>query len=159
MADAPRQLMEPVSQPQPNFEGEFFRPLDEKHRLTVPSPWRDEEPTAFTLVPEPSGQFLLVMPPAEFARFCAEAAVNPNVNASQRRIFLRHFHANALRGLADKQGRLVLPEETCRLLDLDGEVALVGGLGRFEVWNAEKWRRSKAENTSTYQEVGTLIGL
>ncbi len=111
------------------------------------------------MVPEPGGQFLLIMPPSEFARFCAEAAASPSLNASERRIFLRHFHANALPGVADKQGRLVLPEDACRVLKLSGEVALVGGQGRFEVWNSQKWKRSKTENAPTYVEASNKLGL
>ncbi len=151
--------MDSLSLYPPSFSGEYFRPLDEKNRVTVPSPWRGEEATDFTLVPDPTGLCLFVMPPPEFTRLCVEAAANPKLDAAERRVFLRLFHANALSGVADKQGRLVLPEDTCRLLDLSGEVALVGGQGRFEVWNSQKWKASRSENTPTYLSASSKIGL
>ena len=52
-----------------------------------------------------------------------------------RRVFFRQLHARAQHGAADRQGRLVLPEELCQRVGLKGEVALVGGRGRFEIWN------------------------
>ena len=65
-----------------------------------------------------------------------------------------------LRGpLADRQGRLVLPEELCRKVGLKGEVAIVGGRGRFEIWNLQRWKRAHEEETPTYQHVANVIGL
>ena len=61
--------------------------------------------------------------------------------------------------MADKQGRLVLPEELCRKIGLKGEVALVGGRGRFEIWNVARRKRAHEEETATYQHVANVIGL
>ena len=81
------------------------------------------------------------------------------VSPRDRRIFLRHLHSRAEHGTADRQGRLVLPEDMCRGLGLKGEVALVGNRGRFEIWNLQKWKRAHAEETATYQHVADVIGL
>lgn len=83
----------------------------------------------------------------------------PNVSARDRRIFLRHLHFRAQHGSADRQGRLVLPEELCKTLGLKGEVALVGGRGRFEIWNLQRWKKVHQEETATYQHVANVIGL
>ena len=111
------------------------------------------------MLPEAQGQFLVVMRPEEFARMSQEVESNPNVPPRDRRVFLRHLHARSQHGASDKQGRLVLPEELCRQLELKGEVALVGGRGRFEIWNLQKWKRSQDEETATYQHVANVIGL
>jgi DNA-binding transcriptional regulator/RsmH inhibitor MraZ len=42
---------------------------------------------------------------------------------------------------------------------LKGEVALVGGRGRFEIWNLQRWKRAHEEEAPTYQHVANLIGL
>lgn len=144
---------------QPFFAGEFRHALDNKNRITIPSWWRRGEAEEFIILPEPQHQFLLVMSPGEFARMTNEAETNPNVSARDRRVFLRHLHARAQHGAADKQGRLVLPEQLCRELGLKGEVALVGGRGRFEIWNLQKWKRAHDEETATYQHVANVIGL
>ena len=151
--------MDDISQPQKFFAGEFRHAIDDKHRITIPSRWRGDGSEEFIILPEPQQQFLLIMSPEEFVRMSAEAESNPAVSARDRRIFLRHLHSRAEHGTSDRQGRLVLPEDMCRQLGLKGEIALVGGRGRFEIWNLQKWKRAHEEETATYQHVANVIGL
>ena len=151
--------MDDNSQPQKFFAGEFRHSIDEKNRITIPSRWRRNEGEEFIILPEPQHQFLLVMSQEEFASMSAKAENNSAISARDRRIFLRHLHSRAEHGTADRQGRLVLPEDMCRQLGLKGEVALVGGRGRFEIWNLQKWKRAHEEETATYQHVANVIGL
>ena len=52
-----------------------------------------------------------------------------------------------------------MPDELCRKVGLKGEVALVGGRGRFEIWNLQRWKQAHEEETPTYQHVANVIGL
>ena len=151
--------MDNDSQSQTFYAGNFRHAIDEKNRLTIPSRWRRGESEDFILLADVNQQFLLVMSHAEFDRMSSSAASEPNVSARDRRIFSRHLHARAEHGASDKQGRLVLPEHFCKQLGLKGEVALVGGRGRFEIWNMARWKRAHEEETATYQHVANLIGL
>ena len=151
--------MDPNSQFQNFYAGEFRHAIDEKNRLTIPSRWRSGEAEEFIILPEAKLQFLMVMSAAEFARMSAEVESNPSVPPRDRRVALRHLHARAQHGSADKQGRLVLPEELCKQLGLKGEVALVGGRGRFEIWNSAKWKQAEAAEAATYQHVADMVGL
>ncbi len=144
---------------QPVFAGEFRHAIDEKNRITIPSRWRRGEAEEFILLPEANDQFLLVMSPDEFARMILVADSESSVSARDRRVFLRQLHSRAQHANADKQGRLVLPEELCRALSLKGEVALIGGRGRFEIWNVNRWKKAHEEETPTYQHVANVIGL
>ena len=89
----------------------------------------------------------------------AAAESDASVSARDRRVFFRQLHARAQHGAADRQGRLVLTEDLCKKIGLKGEVALVGGRGRFEIWNLQRWKRAHEEETPTYQHVANLIGL
>ncbi len=89
----------------------------------------------------------------------AAAESAPDISARDRRVFLRHLHSRAQHGSADKQGRLVLPEDLCKQIGLKGEVALVGGRGRFEIWNLQRWKKAHQDDTATYQHVANVIGL
>lgn len=151
--------MDTKTQSQTFYAGEFRHAIDDKNRLTIPSRWRRGEAEEFIILPETQQQFLLVMSPDAFARLSAEVEANPTLTPQDRRVFLRHVHARAQHGAADKQGRLVLPEEMCRQLGLKGDVALVGGRGRFEIWNLQKWKRAHTEENATYQHVAHAIGL
>jgi MraZ protein len=141
------------------YAGQFRHAIDEKNRITIPSRWRHDGPEEFIILPEATHQFLLVMSPEEFSRMSSAAEKDPAVTARDRRVFLRHLHSRAQHGTADRQGRLVLPEDLCRKLDLKGEVALVGGRGRFEIWNLKRWEKAHEEETATYQHVANVIGL
>jgi DNA-binding transcriptional regulator/RsmH inhibitor MraZ len=95
----------------------------------------------------------------EFARLGAQAESDTTISARDRRVFSRQLHSRAEHGASDRQGRLVLPEDFCQELGLKGEVALVGGRGRFEIWNPQKWKRAQEEEAPTYQHVANVIGL
>jgi MraZ protein len=148
-----------VSHLQNFYAGEFRHAIDDKNRITIPSRWRRDDGEDFILLPEAQEEFLLIMSQEEFARVIADADSNPNVPARERRVFLRHLHARAQHASSDKQGRLVLPDELCRLLELNGEVTLVGGRGRFEIWNTKKWKQAHKAEKATYQRVADEIGL
>jgi MraZ protein len=141
------------------YAGEFRHSIDEKNRVTIPSRWRRDKTEDLILLPEANHQFLLVMSPNEFARMSSAAESNENVSARDRRIFLRQLHSRAQHASADRQGRLVLPEELCRKIGLKDEVALIGNRGRFEIWNLQRWKRTHEEQTATYQHVASVIGL
>ena len=151
--------MDSIASAQAFYAGQFRHAIDEKNRVTIPSQWRRKAAEEFILLPDSQNQFLLVMAPEEFARMSAVAENNNSVAARERRVFLRQLHSRAQHGVADKQGRLVLPEDLCRKIGLKGEVALVGGRGRFEIWNVMRWKRADEEETPTYQHVANVIGL
>ena len=146
-------------QTQTFYAGKFRHAIDDKNRITIPSRWRRAEGEDFIILPEAQEEFLLVMSSEAFARMSAEAESNPAVAPRERRVFLRHLHARAEHASSDKQGRLVLPDDICQLLDLQGEVTLVGGRGRFEIWNTAKWNQAHREEEATYQRVADVIGL
>src|SRR3954447_559500 len=151
--------MDTPSPSQAFYAGEFRHAIDEKNRITIPSRWRRDGAEEFIILPEANHQFLLVMSPEEFSRMSSIAESEANVSARDRRVFLRQLHSRAQHGSSDRQGRLVLPEELCRKVGLKGEVALVGGRGRFEIWNLGHWKKATEEETSTYEHVAGVIGL
>jgi len=145
------------------YAGAFRHAIDEKNRITIRAQWRRKGAAAegedFIMLPGPKLQYLLVMRPDEFAEMTANAETSSTVTPSEARKFLRQVHARAQLGASDKQGRLVLPEEMCSLLGLKGEVMLVGGRGRFEVWNLQKWKDAYEQETATFDRVSDAIGL
>ena len=151
--------MDADPQPERFYAGEFRHSIDEKNRITIPSRWRRDRPEEFILLPEANHQFLLVMSPKEFAKTSLAAETNEKVSPRDRRVFLRQLHSRAQHAAADRQGRLVLPEDLCQRLSLKNEVALVGNRGRFEIWNLQRWKSAHEEETATYQHVAKEIGL
>lgn len=132
--------------------------MDAKNRLTIPAAWLNGGPDSFHSIPAPSGDCLIVMPPSEFDAI--ESRIEQSgAPAPERRKAIRQFYGQARAVSADSQGRILLPEEQCEGLKLKGEVVLVGGRSRFEVWNAERWSAVSAEEATSYRQVAEMIGL
>ena len=151
--------MDTSSPAQPFYAGVFRHSLDEKNRITIPARWRRDGTEEFIILPQANHQFLVVMSPEEFSRMSAAIESDGKVSARDRRIFFRQLHARAQNGSSDRQGRFVLPEDVCQSVGLKGEVVLVGGRGRFEIWNLQRWKKASEEETPTYQHVADVIGL
>lgn len=147
------------SHTQPIFSGRYRHALDNKNRITIPSRWRVEDSDEYFLIPDQTNSFLLVMPPGEFQKVNETIQNHEGITPQEKRLFIRQFYSNAVHASTDKQGRLLLPEEHCKQVGLDGEVVMVGSLARFEIWNGKRWDESSETAKPTYQKVADLVGL
>jgi MraZ protein len=150
--------MEPRSV-QPIFAGEFRHTMDAKNRVTIPSRWRQGDMDEFFAIPNVDGGFLMVMPPTEFKRLADKVEQNQTISTVERRKFIRQFSSRAQHVTSDKQGRMVLPDDQCKLLGLRGEVVLVGGYSRFEIWNPATWTKVAEEDDSTFTYLLERVGI
>lgn len=141
------------------FSGEFCHALDGKNRVTIPSVWRATEADEFFMISDSNGTCLRVMPPDRFRAVADQVSAIPNVSAQEQRAFLRQFYSRAQRVVADKQGRLVVPEEYCQRFKLHDEIMLVGAHDTFEVWNCDAWKATQQTETPTYARVAGLLGI
>src|SRR3954468_7307861 len=139
--------------PQPIFSGRVSHALDSKNRVTIPSRWRRTEADEFFLMPDRTNTFLRAMPPAQFRAVADRIANDPAITPSDRAIFNRHFYSNSVQVVADKQGRMLVPEELCELLELKGELIFVGVHDTFEVWNKQRWEASTSTQLPVYSRV------
>ena len=141
------------------YAGEFRHAVDAKHRVTIPSRWRGPDGEEFFAVPDPAGNFLMILPPQEFDRVKSDVEANAAITPADRRKFIRRFYALAQLVSVDKQGRVLLPEEYCRRLALEGEVVLIGSHSRVEIWNSQRWAAATAEEDEVFRRVAGEVGL
>lgn len=144
----------------PVYAGEFRHAVDAKNRVTVPSRWRsggDKE--EFFAIPDAAGNFLMLMPPEEFDRVKSNVEANTAISPADRRQFIRRFYSLAQIVAVDKQGRVLLPEEPCRRLGIEGEVVLIGSHSRFEIWNAQRRAAATAAEDEVFRRVAEEVGL
>src|SRR5207247_8983494 len=99
-------IMDPDSQPERLYAGEFRHSIDNKNRITIPSRWRHGRPEEFILLPEATHQFLIVMSPTEFGKTSSAAQAIQTVSARDRRIFLLQLHSLAHPAGEHPHGRL-----------------------------------------------------
>jgi MraZ protein len=144
---------------QPIFAGEFRHSMDAKNRVTIPSRWRRGEIDEFFAIPNLEGGFLMVMPPGEFKRLAEKVEHDESLAPAERRRFIRQFSSRAQNVSSDKQGRIVLPDEQCKLLNLRSEVVLVGSYSRFEIWSPESWQKTMEEDAPTFSYLLGRVGI
>nr|MBA2560264.1 division/cell wall cluster transcriptional repressor MraZ [Propionibacteriales bacterium] len=90
------------------FLGTHFPRLDEKGRIFLPAKFR-EELSEGLVVTRGQERCLYVWPSAEFRSFTEELRKTPVTNKRARN-FMRMLSAGASAELADKQGRVTLPQ-------------------------------------------------
>ena len=151
--------MESFQVGQPIYAGEFRHAMDAKNRVTIPSRWRRGDLDEFFAIPNLKGGFLMVMPPAEFKRLADKVEHDAGLKPEERAKFMRQFSSRAQHLIGDKQGRIVLPDEQCKQLNLHGEVVLVGNYTRFEIWDPKKWQKSTEEDAPTFNYLMERIGI
>ena len=101
----------------------------------------------------------MVMPPDEFERM-KQTVESKDVPEEKRRMFLREFYSRSEHVVSDKQGRLLLSEEHCKRIGLEGEeVVMLGGATRFEIWNPKRREAMQAEHDAVFQELAGGMGL
>jgi MraZ protein len=144
---------------QPIFAGEFRHAMDAKNRVTIPSRWRKSDVDEFFAIPNLEAGFLMVMPPSEFKRLAEKVENDESLAPVERRRFIRQFSSKAQHVTSDKQGRMVLPEEQCKLLKLQREVVLVGNYSRFEIWNPDTWRKTTESDGPGFSYVLERAGI
>jgi division/cell wall cluster transcriptional repressor MraZ len=140
------------------YAGTFERVMDGKHRVTIPAAWLAQGVNEFHAIPNPSEECLIVMPAQEF-QAVEEKIHQSNAAPAERRKAIRQFYSRARAVNADAHGRILFSDEQCAALHLQGEVVLVGGRSRFEIWNAKRWHVVANEEHDSFRNIAHLIGL
>ena len=81
------------------------------------------------------------------------------LNGKQRLLCVLIVAICLLTAIFGEQGRVLLPEEYCRRLGLDGEVVLIGSHSRVEIWNPERWAAATADEDEVFRRVAGEVGL
>ncbi len=130
------------------FRGISYLALDTKARMTIPSRYRDPlhnlcqgNLVATIDVETPC---LLLYPMPEWEAIEQQLINLPNFNPTVRRL-QRLIIGHAAEVELDASGRILLPDELRRHAGIVKQVALIGQVRRFELWDAETWRQKKEE--------------
>ena len=134
--------------------GNFRHLLDDKNRVTIPSPWRGlfAKGTSFLAIPNPGG-YVSVLPPPEADKLYEKFAQVP-LSDVEGQDGISALMARTQAFSFDSQGRIALHETLFSFAGLGGpksEVVLVGGLNKFNIYNPTKWSQVEQESTASSQ--------
>lgn len=147
-----------TSPPQDRFFGNYRHTVDSKHRVTVPSRWRDGDLEELFAVEDEDLGILKLLPREEMERTGRGVVDSNKLSPAEIREFRRFFFASAVNCPVDKQGRVSLPAAAVSTLGLGPDVMLVGVGERIEVWDPAKWESARAEQARRFQALSKEIG-
>lgn len=160
-----------------HFFGSERYALDGKGRVTVPFDWRLKTPKKkpkdgieadepeeeiediFYLVPSTKGECLRAMREDRYAFFGEEAKSLPEMTPERHRMFMRNFYSQCAKTVADKQGRITIPQTYCERYNLKGNVRLNGAGDFFEIWNEAAQAAQQDLDTPDFNKFAGALGL
>lgn len=142
--------------------GTYTRSIDEKLRIAIPKPLRDQwmkaDPVTHLFVAPGTDGSLALYTEDAFARL-AEKLSTASPTGQAVRDFSRLFYARAQRVELDRQGRIRIPPELAPLIGLprgDGSAAegvLVGVRDHVELWEAGRWQTYLQQRQDQYDQL------
>jgi MraZ protein len=130
------------------LSGEYEHTVDDKGRLTLPAKFREFFPESAYVARyvEEGASCVTVFPPEAWLDYQAkkiEPLDQSGTGAANRKIRKVYRYLHKIE--PDRQGRLLLPADFIKELDLRGRVKVVGRWDRFEIWNPETLAAYDAE--------------
>ncbi|MFT4035991.1 MAG: division/cell wall cluster transcriptional repressor MraZ [Patulibacter sp.] len=125
------------------FRGTYQHTLDVKHRLTIPSRFRDDFAEGLVAVKgvDPCVELWRI---DEYEAHVDAATQNYAAMSSELRQTLRLMQGSAFDTMLDKVGRVGLTAQLLAHAGLDKEVVLVGTGRCIELWDRTRWEQMEA---------------
>ena len=152
-----------------NLLGSHRHALDEKRRVAVPKAFREQivaagDAESYVLCRQLGGDPCLALYPA--ARFEARLAALETmregaalgVGPKTVRAYLRKVRMSAATLAPDKQGRISLTEEQCRLAGVTKDVVFVGAGECAELWAPERLESSEDDGADFTDLASRIFG-
>ena len=128
------------------FRGSSTHTIDSKGRIIIPARFRDviKVGNSNRLMISKLDKCLVAYPIEEWHK--VESKILSLVEKSDTiRRFRRVFIGGASECVGDKQERILIPPLLRQYAELEKEIALVGVLTHFEIWNREKWDKENMD--------------
>ena len=133
--------------------GEYAHSIDAKSRLFFPAKLRDELGSVFYVTMSFSRDECL-------AAYSLESwdQIKAKLNALpySKQNVMRPIFANATKCELDAQGRILLPQKLRAIAGLEKDVAIIGAGNHVEIWDAEKWSKKDALE-STLENIAAVM--
>lgn len=140
--------------------GEFTHSLDPKKRLTIPSEWRESAglPQGLYVLPDLEGRgYLSVFPAREMVQRL-QSIRSLSVADVKGRQFARMLGARSQLVTWDAAGRIRINDGLLEHGKLIDQIALVGAIDHFELWNPEQWKRTGSAGGADLGEAARYVG-
>jgi len=141
------------------FYGEYFHSIDRKGRLILPARIREVAKANFIekfFVTRGLDKCLFMFSEEEWrtqeAKFKAISFTK-----QQARTFNRLYFSGAVEVIADKQGRILLPQYLKDFAQIKKDVVIVGVSNRIEIWSRDKWHDFYGTSQQSFEEIAEKL--
>ncbi len=137
------------------FTGEYHHTLDGKGRVIVPSRLREGLGDSFVIT-RGLDHCLFAYPNSEWVRLEQKLKQLPFTKRDSR-AFMRLFFSGAMEVEADKQGRILIPQNLREYAGIEKEVMFIGVSNRVEIWSETAWKEYFDEADENYEELAEKL--
>jgi len=141
------------------FYGEYLHSIDRKGRLILPAKFREVSKANFIekfFVTRGLDKCLFMFSEEEWrvqeAKFKAISFTK-----QQARTFNRLYFSGAVEVIADRQGRILIPQYLKDFAEIKKDVLIVGVSNRIEIWAKDKWQEFYGSSRQSFEEIAEKL--
>ena len=123
--------------------GTYYHNMDAKGRMAFPNKLREQLGVNFVITIGLEG-CLYVYSNEEWEKFTEQIRTLSGPVAKQA---IRKYAANAVVAEADKQGRILIPQNLREHAGLDHDITVIGNLNRAEIWDTARYNEINSKFT------------
>jgi len=141
------------------FYGEYLHSIDRKGRLILPAKFREVSKANFIekfFVTRGLDKCLFMFSEEEWrAQEVKFKAIS--FTKQQARTFNRLYFSGAVEVIADRQGRILLPQYLKDFAEIKKDVLIVGVSNRIEIWAKDKWQEFYGSSRQSFEEIAEKL--
>lgn len=141
------------------FYGEYLHTIDRKGRLILPAKFRESAKNNFIdkfFITRGLDGCLFMFSEEEWHSQEQHFKSLP-ITKQQARTFNRLYFSGAVEVIADKQGRILMPQFLKDFAGIKRDVMVVGVSNRIEIWAKEKWQEFYGNNQPVFEEIAEQL--
>ena len=139
------------------FQGHHEHSLDAKHRLSIPSRFRNAFSDGIVLCKDPDA-CLTVWTEEGLQPMIDRALAGKNPLGRDYKQVQRYYTSNSFPGELDASGRVIVPPGLMKHAGLEKECVVAGVGDHLEIWSLERWEKHQAELDAGIEEVTEGLG-
>jgi MraZ protein len=139
------------------FYGEYQHTIDSKGRVIIPSKFREGLGEKFILT-KGLDNCLFAYSSDEWSNLEAKLKTLP-LSSRDARAFVRFFFSGATECEADKQGRVLIPQNLREYASLEKDIYIIGVSTRVEVWDKVKWENYSSDDNLSADKIAEKMEL
>ena len=141
------------------FYGEYLHSIDRKGRIILPAKFREAAKAHFIekfFVTRGLDKCLFMFSEEEW-RSQETKFKAISFTKQQSRTFNRLYFSGAVEVIADRQGRILVPQYLKDFAQIKKDVMIVGVSSRIEIWAKDKWQAFYGTSRPTFEELAEKL--